>query len=315
MTYRNLFNRFPREFGRGRTTVNSYDELVRRIELHNGLRDVFVSLYDTNFVIDKIFFDIDSKNLNRAFFDTRILIGRIEKCGYPYIPVFSGRKGFHIYIPIMPWKAPNLETAKTILRDIQEKLAGDIESADKHVFGDIRRLVRYPNTLNGNNYCVPLPHDFVYWDVEKIVEYSKTRHDIEYEFDVLPSIEAMTDLDLRDYDTNRSFKTIFRYDLPGRFRLASRLLRPCVAQLLAVDRDPPHEIRMDLVAELMWLGWSEEKILEVIRDLNWIDFDPNITMYQIKQIFRKRYLPLSCKRIRYFTKCMDCGWWYWWGSV
>jgi len=163
-----LFARFPRDVfdfvnGKGfRRPIYTPDELKKFVELLNGVKPVYVSLYDHSFVIDKVFFDFDSEtDLSLAFEDVKAFVKRLEDHNYQYISLFSGRKGFHVYVLMKPWHPPNTETAKAVLRDVQHSLAGDLATCDRNVFGDVKRLVRYPNTLNKSCYCVPLPRDFV----------------------------------------------------------------------------------------------------------------------------------------------------------
>ena len=313
MRVEELFMRVPRCVGLYGHIVETYDDVLRYVSLHNGVEDVYVCLYDSNYVIDKVFFDIDSENLRRSHNAFKKLVTRLEEFGIPYIPVFSGRKGFHIYIPIKPWKPPNVETAKAVLRDVQVRLGGDILEVDRHVFGDVRRKVRFPNTLNVNNYCVPLPHDSVDWSLNEIITYSKQPQVIDY--DLLPiDIYKLTDVDvIYSYDDEDVINC--RYESSPSFKLISKLIRPCLAKHLLVDRDPPHMVRVNLVSELRYLGLTEDQVLSVLRDLNWVDFDESITKYQIHHVYTRKYKPLSCRKLRNYVRCFRCSWFYWYGVV
>jgi len=309
-----LFNKFPREVSLKREIVNDMNQFSKYIQLNNGINGVFTSLYDLRLNIDKVFFDIDNHDLNKAKEDTIKLIGRLNEYELPYIVIFSGKKGFHVYIPTNSWQSPNLETAKYVLKTIQSSLANGIESVDKHVIGDARRLVRVPNTLNKNNYCVPLPESFVDWSVSKIIDYAKTTHDINY--DVKPiDVRQIVDFDFDYIQYNLDIDLPKQWELPSKFKLIIPLIRPCLAQKLIEDRDPPHMVRVALVCELMWLGFNQEQIFHIIRELNWADFDPKITRYHIRHIFEHKYLPPSCQKLREYTHCKNCGWFYFWDKV
>ena len=78
------------------------------------------------------------------------------------------------------------------------------------------------------------------------------------------------------------------------------------------DPEPAHEVRTDFVAELYWLGYSEDEVVEIIRKLNWKDFDEKLTRYHVHKIFEKGLLPMSCSKLRNFVKCVKCGWFYYW---
>ncbi|MCK4308121.1 hypothetical protein KAW50_07860, partial [candidate division WOR-3 bacterium] len=60
---------------------------------------VYTSVYDTNekVLLDKIVFDMDSKDLNEVFAEVDILCSRLHDRNMPYGVVFSGKKGFHIW--------------------------------------------------------------------------------------------------------------------------------------------------------------------------------------------------------------------------
>jgi len=253
-----------------------------------GSDQYIVSLYDLSLTIDKVFFDFDSTSLQHVFDEVKLFIKKLNDYNLQYIPVFSGQKGFHIYVLMKPWRPPNTETARAVLRDIQVKLAGSFTTADRHVFGDVRRLVRFPNTLNKTNYCVPLPYDFTSWTIEEIIRYAKEPHNIDYNIRDIPGIEAFID-EVHDYigeDTGKLTPLHDFYDMPPRLHLIKELIRPCVFEAVTTDPEPPHIVRMALVTELMYYGWSRDSIYELIKSLKWRDFDPKTTKYQIDQIFQ-----------------------------
>ena len=311
MKIEDLFKRFPRDVDYPRKVVYNYEELKRFVELTNGIKSVYVALYDHTFIIDKIFFDFDSKDITLAFEDVKTFIKRLNEYNYPFIPVFSGRKGFHVYVLLKPWTPPNVETAKAVLRDLQQALAGDLTTCDRNIFGDIRRLTRYPNTLNKTNYCVPLPYDFVNWNISQIIDYAKSQREIDYEIKNLPSINAFID-NINEYTNAPSkLKPLHEIvDMPPLLYLVKPLIRPCIFESVTIEPDPPHIVRLSLVTELMYYGWSKESIHELIKKLKWRDYNSKMTKLQIDQIFRKKYLPPSCYKIKNFVRCNECGWVY-----
>jgi hypothetical protein len=309
-----LFNKFPREVGLSRRIVHNMQEFMRYVELNNGVNGVYTSLYDTALAIDKVFFDIDNEDLQKAKDDAKTLMGRLNEYNLPYIFIFSGRKGFHVYIPLYSWIPPNIETARYVLKSIQLPLIDGISSIDRHVVGDVRRLARVPNTLNKNNYCVPLPNEFINWSLSTIIDYAKKPHDIDY--DIKPiDIRSVADFDFDYEPIEQNFIINKTWELPSSFRLVIPLIRPCIAKVLMEDKNPPHMVRLDFVTELMWLGFSQEQIFNIIRELGWSDFKPSITRLQIRQIFEHKYLPPSCSRLKDFVRCDNCGWFYFWGDV
>lgn len=312
MRVEDLFNRMPREFGLHRQLVKTRDEMDRLVMLSNGVVDVYVSLYSCDLVVDKIFFDLDSNNLEDAYRDAVELFERLKSYKLTPVALFSGRKGFHIYVPLKPFKS-NIETIKVVVKDFQETFSDGLKTVDRRVIGDVRRMVRYPNTLNvaGKRYCVPLPSGWQEWDVEKIVDYSLEPRNIEFNVDFV-DVERIVDVDYHQ-PINLPKIDLKPWNLPHGAKIALMLLRPCVANVLLSDSEPPHVVRLDMVSELMWLGWSEEQVVTAIKQLAWKDFNESVTRYQVSHIFRKRYLPPSCSKLKHYVACNNCGWYYWWG--
>ena len=98
-----LYKHFPRELGfpRRKFVVNK-KEFYNLINIYNGKKTVFFSVYDCdkfrnydNCKLDKIFIDVDGKN---AYRDTIRLHSYCLEYNIKHIMLFSGRKGFHVYI-------------------------------------------------------------------------------------------------------------------------------------------------------------------------------------------------------------------------
>lgn len=99
-----LFSIFPREVGIPqfkpvRRVVHRQKELDQFIDQYNGLGDVYTSVYDNSLLIDKVFFDFDGVY---AFEFARKFANWLYIKGISYIPVITGKKGFHIYPLIYP---------------------------------------------------------------------------------------------------------------------------------------------------------------------------------------------------------------------
>ena len=190
-----LFSRFPREIGKYRKIANNWDDFMNYVTKANGKDDVYV--YALDFVIDKIFIEIDAPSIEKAFDEAKELVKRLLDYDIPFIPAFSGRRGFHFYILIKPWQPPNIETAKAVLYDFSLQMTDGMKYADHHCFGDVRRLVRVPCTLHPktNLYCSFLPLDFVNWNVSEIIKWSRELKDIEYNINKLPDIRQLIDVD------------------------------------------------------------------------------------------------------------------------
>lgn len=311
-----LFSFFPREVGNPyRRIVRTPEEFKKFVELNNGINPVFVSIYGFDMRIDKIWIEIDASSIKKALEMAIRLVKKIQDENIDFIPTFSGMKGFHFYLLFKPWLAPNKEIMKFIVRRIQELVADGVNYVDRHGFGNIRALVRVPNTMNKTNYCTYLPYDFVDWSAKRIVEWAKERHNFELkDFDLKLKHDIRDFLNIETFDRFAddipSFPKI--NNLPSSLRYLSNLIRPCIIPYLQQEREPNHLMRVNLVSELMWLDFTQEQIHNLIRGLNWLDYEEQITEYQIGNIFKNKIRPLSCKNLREFVKCFKCGWRYCW---
>ena len=99
-------------------------------------------------------------------------------------------------------------------------------------------------------------------------------------------------------------------DMPPSLQLVKPLIRPCVFEEVTTNPEPPHIVRLALVTELMYYGWSKESVIELIRKLRWRDYNQKTTKYQVDHIYSKGYLPPSCHKLMYFVRCNNCGWVY-----
>lgn len=312
-----LFSFFPRELGRYRRVVDGWDQVEGYVRRYNGLKDIYISLYDLGLRLDKIWWEVDAPSLEKALESVKALVGRFEREGLPYIPVFSGNRGFHIYVPIKAWNPPNAETAKAVLRAIQEMFADGVKYVDRHGFGNVRQMVRLPNTLRvgGLNYCTYLPPDFVDWAPADIAEYVKEPHIVNYGRGELPDVRQLIDINYVPEPSNKDFSgfDLEPHSVPSDvIRFLKGVVRPCLAEHLAAERDPSFEVRTDLVSELMWLGYPKEFVVDLARRLNWADYDEKKTRYHVSKIYEKGLKPLGCRKLRQHVRCRNCGWFYWW---
>jgi len=84
---------------------------------------------------------------------------------------------------------------------------------------------------------------------------------------------------------------------------------PCIRAL--IDRlrrgeNLTHQARFTLATFLLKVGWTEEQVLDLFRNLP--DFNEKITSYQISHIAKKKYMPPNCDTMRSWGLCPEeCG--------
>jgi len=325
-----LFGIFPREVGIPyRITVWSEDEFDKHIISANHIKPVYVSVYDKTYNIDKAVIDIDSRNISTSYTVAKIIYDKINDIGSDAIVVFSGRKGFHIYF-LVDGISGDINEKKYMLKTVQSLICSNNDkrikeygikkeiyysSIDTHLFGDIKRLIRVPNTWNKTRYAVPLPYDWYDMSISDILEYST---EPKYECKKLrkPVIVDINKVKVRyNKPIKREGEYIFSVNPSGVYDFLRYMIRPCILEELMTNSNPPHYIRFNLVCELYWLGFSEWDICEIIKSMNWDDYNENITQYQVNHICSNGYYPDSCSTlIDKGIKCQKCGWNYWWGK-
>lgn len=72
---------------------------------------------------------------------------------------------------------------------------------------------------------------------------------------------------------------------------------PCVYER-ALGRNPPNDVRVKLGIMFLNAGYTPEKITDIIARLNWVDFDRETTLYQLKQLKRSGKGDWSCKTMQ-----------------
>ena len=303
-----LFSPFDREVANPkRWKIDSKGEFTRFIENNSGRSDCYTSIYATDGIVDKIYFDIDDpKGVVGCRDEAERLYSWLVMEGYNVIPVLSGKKGFNFYLLLKPM---NYENSKELLTKATCSIlceafgydteTGEIktENVDTHPIGDIRRISRIPNTLRppeNLTWCTFLPEDWVKMSTAELVSHMKSPRTYDYDLDgVFPTLESFD-----DPPANIMKRKIIESVEPARPMKGNiflkNLLRPCLYRHMMSDH-PGHAVRVATTVDL--LGFFEpRKILEMYRALNWSDWDPELTMEQIHSC--RNLKPYGCKKLR-----------------
>lgn len=342
-TTQSLFSYMPRDLGVKfkkflRVKVSSWLQVEKYLNKYNGLYDLYISVYDYNLHVDKIVLDLDSLNVEEAYSDLLVLVDYLRSERLPYYVLFSGFKGFHVYVLFKPWKAPNRETFKIVLRSFLSYLLSGVslKTLDKQSLMNSLNptgLIRIPNTQHSktHKYCTYLPHDFYCkMSLEEIIEYSNEPHFVYKTSGKLYDIREFINLSCEDsYELLVSEVPSFpKHSLPKEFKATVKMLkhivRPCVLYFSCTS-EPDHFIRTTLACELAWLDYSPEEITKLIENLGWSDFNREITLYHTRKIWQKvhskteKLYPASCRTLRKLGYCLkdkfNCeDWNYWWAG-
>lgn len=155
-----LYRRYPRQVGTKRRTVQNTSELQKWLDTYTGIKNCYVSLYHLenrsfrNTEVDKVYFDFDEDD---AVEDARRLSDYLFEKGLKHTVVFSGNKGFNVYLFTKGYEHVNLtkDCLINVHRHFQDELG---ISNDEQIIGDIARISRVPNTLHlkSQKWCRPI---------------------------------------------------------------------------------------------------------------------------------------------------------------
>lgn len=324
LTTLTLFPIFPRRVGIPSYIVHNERQFEHYILKYNGTPEgCHVGVYDCNSrpIIDKLLFDFDSgkkgEKIKDAFEEVKILVCELLSRKFAVIPVFSGC-GFHIYVLLHPVEV-DPEVGKFLLKEVQLSFVEDYKCVDRQKIGVINTMIRVPNTLNikRKRWCCYLPLHFVEWTLKEILEYAQAPHYLTYKYNGqrYPLVTDLAGITLKNINIKEVKITEDFEEAPPKvppLHLLKDLIRPCVYEELIRNRNPAHFVRLSLVAELRHLGFTQKQVFEICKSLRWADFDPDYTMYQIQDIYERKLLPPSCKTLRKYVRCTNCGWYYFW---
>ncbi len=322
------WTKFPRAFGTPyQTIVNDVHTLDELIKSHTGKTPVFIShnafgvVKDTNPVtieVSKLFIDLDSEDKpENALLDVRILAKWCDKEQIPYVTVYSGGKGFHIYILFKPLTVYYSDNLCVLYKNILEWLKNKLELRTICFHGSSpRRLCRVWYTLHvtetqtsNGRYCYPLNPEWVHQ--KSIVDIENMSYDppiiepINFTgkreltiFDFCKKYEITDTPIVANEITERSIVCQFN-GINNKF-ISSLFPNKLCLQKEIESQNPKHAARFAMTVWLKNLGYSKEWVFQFFQDRNYIDkFRVGACTYQINHIFGKipAYRFPTCKTL------------------
>ena len=338
------FCEVPRTFGNpGQQLVKSERVLLKLIDANKGKAPCFISHnsfptfitnkngveepYQVN--VNKFFFDFDSdRKPENAQLDTIKVLDFCEKENLPVLPVFSGSKGFHMYIALKPEtyifgqylkdavKAVHIWLMTTLgLRTLDLKCA------------EPRRLCRVLNTphvkfdkktgkpiVNGM-YCCPLRPDWLRgWHMDDIMRYAVKPKKMAYqpkgnlltmsEFIDRFKINIDEMLKMSFADRGGAQNTIVDYIPCCDDLIRDFLPLPCMHSQIAGNINPPHFARFAAAAWFASLGLDRSWTLKFFQERNYVDHSDAICITQINNIYDRGYKVPSCSKMYENNLCV-----------
>ena len=326
------------------TIAKSEAEIIEFIKDRSGKTPVYVSHnayvtlngdepYQIN--VRKLFFNFDSKRKpENAQLDAIKLLNFCEQENLPVFPVFSGSKGFHIYLGLKP----TIYLYGKFLRDatravhiwLYQKLGLrtlDLKCAEP------RRLCRVfytphvtfnPKAEPGKQvyanglYCCPIMPEWLRtWQIDKIKEYARAPHMIDYhpKGELLSLVEFIDkyNIDIEkmlhaEVSTDEGkYNKITEYIPTSNEFIKSIIPYPCIHNQILNNINPPHLARFAAVVWIQHLGYDRKWAFDFIQSKQYVDRNDSICAYQINQIY-DHYPPYkfpTCNSI--FTNGMCVG--------
>jgi len=277
-------------------------------------------------IIDNLYFDIDSYfSIRMPYRNVQKLNDLFHKKDIPTVINFSGGKGFHLYAifkKYIPKDEKDKDKMKDLIYSIQMRVAEDCgtEAFDEPTFGRTRFLTRYPTSryiradedtgrLEANgNYCRNLSVEEFESGLKKISKLVKEPGEVPRKPNATMTMKEFADT-FKDFKMRkRKVKNDdlkFIIDRQGiNVPSIDAVGAPCLKKI-AEKIDPTHFERIELVAFLKHLGYTDLSINAFIKHLKWRDYNYSKTSYQVR--FIKPRLPrCSFLKKTYKEYCKNC---------
>ncbi len=245
-------------------------------------------------------------DLTEPFRDLVNLTEFCQRMDFPYTRVYSGLKGFHFYIWLIPSITKNPKIKLTCIQNyIIHHL--NLNVVDPKIIGDFRRILKIPNTLHigSKKYCVVLPDRLT--EIRPIVKYANSKHC----YDVIHNPRNTID-DLFDHFPKEVTKTVENeINLKRTFHQKIRNISTkipveltheiisyhCLATKIQRIK-PSFDVRYRVVGYLKYLGYSDYAIADYFKHLNWVDFDLGFSLEKIRDITPCKYSHTSHQKAK-----------------
>ena len=287
---RRVYRKYPQSISEN---VKSLQELI---EFTRYKKDIYVSLFSEDSikssVYDVIFLDIDRDDMIDAFNDTKKVIAILmAKKIFNFEIISSGKKGFHIYVAFKP----------TLIQNYRDTVIKWLENNDILKYVDIvaignERLVRMPNTYNGDSLCAPIT-GFLGSELQDILNQVKVKQSrlVSFENDLSDELRL---LDSNAYRDNRENNAAIPDDYA--------LFPPCMQRLISMAEkgvDLGHLERWQMgVMLLIAKKWDVNAAAKYYEKMT--DYNEHYTKYQLRRFADKKYNMMRCDNLRVNGLCV-----------
>mgnify|MGYP003123512708 FL=1 len=313
---------FPREIAMPfRLTANSLEDFIQLSEEKHKRHNIFTNLYQiqkNEIIIDKLWIDFDGHNQYILKNEVMSAITKFKSLGIlekNILVVFTGKKGYHLYIRVKPMKMKTKQ-ASEMLHYILSYVTEGLKNVDRPLFTDTRRITRVAGIQRPEKqWCFALKTS-IFKKQDSINEYlssflynynSIMKAGEKNILSLVSSKFSISDISgkiknkgyvpsaLPTFKNEETVSTIpanySENDLIEKGNDYTPFLR------LLIDNDslfhaihtpnPIHIDRIRLARKLLSSGLEIPIIVDIMRSLNWFDFDPIITENHVRYIKQK----------------------------
>ena len=303
----------------------AFDSFVR---MFDGKRPMMVSTYQfkdkTTPIVDSLVFDIDSYfGLRIPYKNTKSLMDFCRENKLQYIVNYSGGKGFHLFImfkPIIPKSEEEKEKLRDLLYSVQKNIVEQckVEAIDYPTMGRLHWLIRFPTCKyiryndkskaeNNGFYCRNLSDDEFDSGLKKISKIVTEPGEIPKNLKTTKTIKDIVKILPKFKLQHKRCKYDKLHLLRGGNTVPTieALGVPCLKEI-AKHSHPTHYERIEIVAFLKHLGYTDLAINAFIRSLKWTRYSYPITSYQVSTI-HPRFPKCSFLKNSYENSCKHCS--------
>lgn len=261
-------------------------------------RDVFVNLFSEDQRkskdYDMVFLDIDDSLLTVSYLRLMAVMQALDAEKIKYAVVFSGSKGFHVYVPFK----------STVLSSYRDAVMGWLKS--KHILEhvDVRtvednRVTRMPHSRNtkSGKYYIPLNRAQAMAGISAIVDMARRPCYDQECFMPNPNLR-MAD-DLKEHDREVVTKDFGQMKSESRMFASEADYPDCIKKMLSMARDGTdlgHYERLELGVFLLHAtGGDVDQVANVYSQMS--DYNEGKTKYYLEYAMERGLHMSRCERL------------------
>lgn len=260
--------------------------------------------------------DLLKEVLGDVWKDAQKLMTKCIKEDIPAIGVFSGL-GVHIHLLFQEEVQPTKKKVSISQWLIDEC---DLFTHDTTIITDTRRILRVPNSQRISDderagvWCIPMTErEIINNSIFDVLERTSRPKTIEYHDRYKP--ENRPEMVLKEgyeevkEDTAGTVPIDDAIEHTNLSDLEEELVRehlmmPCISERF-FSSNPHHMVRFSGTTLLYQAGYTPIEVRQIIRNIGWVDYDPDITKKMTDQIWNREYSELPCSKLQTLGLCVQ----------